>query len=210
MTAGEILDSQSLSNDKKAVVLVLTNLRTIGKRMLETEESIPIRTLKRILRLFHKASTSPSPVTRQVLNVPTELLQLVEHKVEQQQTHNDSDSLSSDSRQKVLELIGFLSEEAMPFDILQTFVLMTKSFNPEQETFSFLHGILVRGVLLSLNTELSGTLLRLKRARMEQTKKQTNCSETEIVSSDVDLHNDGYPTESIWKQMSNGMVEVDK
>jgi hypothetical protein len=196
--AGEIVDDPSLSNDKDAVGLVLESLREIGACALDTEgkdqQTQSARFLKRMIRLYRKTSTKKSLATGQMTNVPAELLLLLEHK----RKHSRADSNPND-------LIEFLADEASPSDILQTLSTWTASSDTTMEAIPVLHTILRRGAHASISSELSGSLLSLKRARLRIREEST----IELgLSEDPDV--DEVPEQSIWKKMSKGVVVVAK
>jgi hypothetical protein len=139
-------------------------------------------------------------------DVADELLLLLEHK----KKHSPFNSNPND-------LIEFLADEGNPSDILKTLSIWTS--RPDTKTSSIwtsppdtsmevipvLHTLLYRGAHASMSSELSGSLLTLKRARLRIREEKT----IELHSSkDPDV--DKVPDQSIWKKMSNGMVVVAK
>jgi hypothetical protein len=125
-----------------------------------------------------------------MINVADELLQLLEHKRKRLFRSNPND------------LIEFLADEANPSDILKTLSIWTSLPDTTMEAIPVLHTLLVRGAHASMSSELSGSLLSLKRARLRVREENT----MELRSSkDPEVEN-----QSIWKKMSNGMVVVAK
>jgi hypothetical protein len=193
--AAEILDDPVLCKDESALSLVLLYSRDIGLKAVDGEtpfeRGFARRTLKRILRLFRKATTGSSTEARQSLNVPLELLKLLDHKASQ--------SNSNAGFAEVKRLIEFLADEAMPNHILEALVLWSKLTVTDIDIFPILQTILRRAAHAAMNSELSGSLLRLRRARLF-----LNDSKTTTETDDDDA------SESIWKRMSNGMLTVAK
>jgi hypothetical protein len=141
-------------------------------------------------------------------DVADELLQLLQHK----KKHSPFNSNPND-------LIEFLADEANPSDILKTLSIWTSRPDTKTKTSSIwtpppdttmeaipvLHTLLCRGAHASMSSELSGSLLTLKRARLRIREEKT----IELRSSkDSDV--DKVPDQSIWKKMSSGMVVVAK
>ena len=196
-SAGEIVDDASLSNDTDAVDLVLKSLREIGANALDADnkdqQKQSARILKRIIRLYHKTSTKNTVAAGQMIDVADELLQLLEHKRKRLYRSNPND------------LIEFLADEANPSDILKTLSIWTSLPDTTIAAIPVLHTLLGRGAHASMSSELSGSLLSLKRARLRLREEST----LELRSS-KDLDVDKVPNQSIWKKMSNGMVVVAK
>jgi hypothetical protein len=197
-SAGETIDDPLLSNDTDAVDLVLKSLREIGASALNADrkdqQQQTARTLRRIIRLYHKTSTKKNVAVGQMTDIADELLQLLEHKKK-----------NSPFRSNPNDLITFLADEANPSDILKTLSIWTSPPDTTMEAIPVLHTLLCRGAHASMSSELSGSLLTLKRARLRIREEKM----IELRSSkDSDV--DNVPGQSIWKKMSNGMVVVAK
>jgi hypothetical protein len=102
------------------------------------------------------------------------------------------------------DLIEFLADEANQ-DILKTLSIWTSLPDTSMEAIPVLHTLLGRGAHASMSSELSGSLLSLKRARLRLREENTM-----QIRSNKDLDVDKVPDQSIWKKMSNGMVVVAK
>jgi hypothetical protein len=148
------------------------------------------RTLQRILRLYSKSSF------RQFVDVPAELVSLIEHRAGERTS-------SITSEPKALDLIQFLAEEAIPGDILKALVLCDSSPCFQPELLPVLHKVLARGA--STGSELSASLLRIKRARLRLGQLSTLDSD----SRPSDEY-DPVSKRSIWKSMATGMVAMEK
>jgi hypothetical protein len=127
-------------------------------------------------------------------DVADELLQLLEYKRKHSRAHFNPN-----------DLIAFLADEANPNDILKTLSIWTSLPDTTMEAIPVLHTLLCRGAHASISTELSGSLLSLRRARLWIREEST----IELRAS-KDLDVDNVPDQSIWKKMSNGMVVVAK
>jgi hypothetical protein len=196
---GEILDDRTLSNSEDILNLLFTYLRTIGLNALDMDATgrhlVSARILKRILRLFRKAATTASLVARRMANVPEELLNLLEYS----ESHAKGTSISK-------ELVEFLADEAAPGDILNTLSNWAVLSDAKLDVVPILHTILRRGAHASMSSELSGSLLSLKRARLRLSEHDSDETTDAIFSTDDNEAKD----ESIWKKMSSGMVAVAK
>jgi len=200
ISAGEIIDSPSLSKDDTVVGLVLGFMREIGAKALDTEgqgrKKQAARILKRIIRLHHKASMKESLSANRLCNISDELLHLLEHR------KNHIGGMSSPKK-----LIDFFADEADPSDVLQTLSTWTTSSETTMDTIPVLHKILSRGAHASMSSELSGSLLSLKRARLRMNEDTDSGDATE---SSEHTGAAGTSEPSTWKKMASGMVVVAK
>jgi hypothetical protein len=196
-SAGEVVDDTVLSNDTDSIDLVLKSLREIGASALDADnkdqQKQSVRTLKRIIRLYHKTSMKKTVAAGQMIDVAGELLQLLEHKRKRLFRSDPND------------LIEFLADEANPNDILKTLSIWTTLPDTTMEAVPVLHTLLGRGAHASMSSELSGSLLSLKRARLRLREENTM-----DLRSSKDLDVDKVPNQSIWKKMSKGMVVMEK
>ena len=145
------------------------------------------KTFKRVLRLFEK------PAFRRVVDVPRELFNFLKHRAGKSEVDC--------SVSHVLELVGFVAEEAIPSDVLKcmTMIDAPPSFHPE--LFPVLHTLLRRGA--SVGNELSASLLRIKQSRLRiEGRLESQVDET---GSGVDV-----VSQKIWKKMASGMIAIEK
>jgi len=192
VAATEILDDPGLAKDETALSLMLSYVREIGLKAIDAEEKdrhSSTRILKRIIRVLQKAAVTPSDAARRSVNVPLELHDWVKHRADKDPANPQSE----------IELIGFIAQEALPADALKTMALCTESVSMDRDAFPLLQTLLRRA---SMSSELSGSLLRLRRARL-RLNADTQVEQTE----DVDTRVSG---QSLWKSMSNGMLTVAK
>lgn len=190
-TAGEIIDDSKLSKQDSSLELVLKQIRLVGLYSLDAaddeSQQVAARTLKRILRLYEKSAF------RRVVDVPGELLKFLEHRAGKR--------LVDITEPNVLELIQFFAEEAIPEDVLRAMSMDKPPANFQPEIFPVLHTLLSRGA--SSGSELSASLLRIRRSRQRLGGRLS-------VPSVDDSPDDDSTSQSIWKNMSTGMVAIGK
>lgn len=188
------------------VILLLKYLReiasdAINQRDLERQNAM-FRSLKRVIRLFSQMASLSRGDGAQSVSVPDELLALIEYK----------DTCSGGSRNRinreVLDLIYFLGKEAAPNDFLKAFSTWTAKHDALADTVHVLQSVLMRGSRLALNTELSGSLLRLRRARQRMNMSHMEGGLIEAVTKSG--NNVTGAGQTIWSLMSNGLVVIDK
>lgn len=199
LVANEVANNTALARKEDVLGVVLNFLREIAQSALDkTDAHIRFRTLKRTLRLFHQLSQSSDA---QVFSFAEELNTLWKRKEEQCSAGNKQSA-------EVLELIHFMAREAPPSDFLEAFYTWTATHEWHQDTVAVLQSVLKRGTRVALNTELSGSLLRLRRARQRiksgpqgggRSFWQTTYHSEKMLSE---------PT--VWSLVSQGLVAIDK
>lgn len=169
------------------VDLMMTSLRLVAKSDLDSYENgqNSLHHIRRIIHIFSK------PSFRKLVNVPKEILLLIRYKAGSA-THG----LMFDP--KSLEFIQFLTEEVIPDDLLQALIIAETSPICRPELLPILCRVLARGMLLG--SELSASLLRIKRAR--QRLEQTNDSPI--------INNELLPTRGIWARVADGTLAIEK
>ena len=176
--------------------LVQKQVRLVGLYSLDAEDDeskqVASKTLKRILRLYEKTAF------RRVVDVPGELLRFLEHRA-------DKPSQSMDIREsKVLELVQFFAEEAIPVDVLKTLSMIESLAGFQPDIFPSLHTLLARGA--SSGNELSASLLRIKQSR----RRLHGDGLSSAPPGDEDAGSDTHAEQSIWKSMAAGLVAMEK
>ena len=156
-----------------------------------------LSTLKRVIRLFHHLSVACPTSDKHPISVPVELHALLEYK------ESCSGVAGKGLSREVLDLIHFLAKEALPSDFLRAFSMWTAAHNELSDTVHVLQSVLKRGARRALNTELAGSLLRLRRAR-----KRMNSSYIKPETDDEDGRT--MQEQTIWSLMSKGLVAIDK
>jgi hypothetical protein len=201
-SAGEILENAKLLSDANALSQILRRIRYIGGEALSTtsnpaKETMGFQILRRVLKLFERMSTSESLICRNTIVVSDEFCTLFnEWKIRSGATGDDS---------KMYLMIDFVINEcSAPEEVLRAIMVWASTNYTSEALVPRLRSLLRRGVhYAAINGELSGTLLRLKRAR-------TTFSEL-IVSSSSDEN--GTHTKSsygIWERMATGDLAMDK
>lgn len=197
--AGEVLDNTKLLSNNDALSRVLTCLRKIGVESLATitnpaTEAMGFRVLRRVLKLFERMATSDSMTCRKSIVASDELYTIF------QDWKIQSGSGGDDSKMYII--IDFVVDESSaPGDVLQALMNWSSSNETGESLFPRLRSLLRRGVhYAALTGELSGTLLRLKRARN---------TFTELVLSPDDRTN-AKSSSGIWDRMATGDLAMDK
>ena len=213
-SATELLEDPAALNKSNVIVSVVSHLRQIGCAALDMaakdEQFGDMGILKRIIRLYNKASTSSStPLAAQnVIDVPHELLQLLEHP---HQAANDGSS-NVEAPINKMSLIRFLSQQAVPTDLLEALSRwFAQNLDSHLDLYPILQTILHRGLQGSPDNELSGSLLRLRQARARLRKLQPSSVDSQIIASmkaeNVCLSD---CRRDLWKNMSKGKLTIAK
>jgi hypothetical protein len=215
-SATELLEDPATLNKSNVIVSVVSHLRQIGCTALDVaakdEQSGDLSILKRIIRLYNKASTSNSTplAARKVIDVPHELLQLLEHV---HQAANAGSSINVEAPIDKMKLIRFLSHQAIPKDLLEA---LSRWFaqNPDSHSdlYAVLPTILHRGLRASPDDELSGSLLRLRQARARLQKAQPSSVDVSrsIVSMKGESESLNECRRDLWRNMSRGTLTIAK
>ena len=195
VVAGEIVESPSLSSDGSVLSLLLRFLREITQSALDTGDQEMLRTLKRFVRLLHEMSVVARSIKENGLNVADELRLLLEYK-----------ERKCKSKREILDLVHFLANEANPTDLLEALSEWTGFHELQFDTLTVLQGVLECGTRCALNSELSGSLLRLRKARrLMENHRPIGAQPAEMRDSMVLTEE---PT--IWSLMAQGLVAIDK
>ena len=146
--------------------MLLQNLRIISRDALDKQspdwEGETSSTLKRVVRLLHRLSAASMSAGERLVSVPHELHSLLAYR-------ESLDTTKGRSR-GVIDLVHLLAREALPNDFLRAFSMWTASHDELSDTVHVLQAVLGRGVQRAIQTELSGSLLRLRRARQNRNK----------------------------------------
>jgi hypothetical protein len=189
-TVAEILDDPAIAERKSTTDLVVNKLRLVATSSLDVNDEKnwgPVKLLRRIIRLYSKASF------RKFVDVPTEMLLLVQHKA-------GNSTATMTCNPFLLEFIQFLTEEAIPGDILKALLLLNECPIHQPELLPMLRKVLKRGA--ELGSEVSSSLLRIRQAR----KRLDHSDHTTSLVTDVIL----APGRSIWTCMATGTLLIDK
>lgn len=192
-TASEILDHPVLSSDLHALSIVLESVRKIAELSLKIRDSAAARSMRRVLKLFHKASNSEFAVVREEFDVPEELSHFI-----QRRSASTEDKLDPEQ----LELVDFFAKEAAPHDLLRALTKLKEVSGYQTEILPALQTLLQRAANESVSSEMSIALMKVKHARMD-------------IEQNIDSHpmfEDAaqVPSQSLWQNMSHGMIAVAK
>ncbi len=168
---------------------MMSSLRLVAKSAIDSDDinhnSIHTHHLRRIIYIFSK------PSFRKLVNVPKEILHLIRHKA-----GSSTNGLIFDL--KSFAFIQFITEEVIPDDLLQAFIMSETSPTYRPELLPILHRLLERGTLLG--NELSASLHRIKRARQR--------FEQSMDSPINDI--EAIPMRGIWARMAEGTLTIEK
>jgi hypothetical protein len=196
ISAKEIADNGALVQKGSVLSLVLDFLREIAQKALEvSDENDMYQTLKRTFRLFHQLSQTD----KQTFTLAQELSNLWAHK--EGKGHN-----GNNPNLEVLKLIHFMAQESPPSDFLEAFHKWTTNHDWPEDTVAILQRVLKRGTKVALSAELSGSLLRLRRARqrMKLGAEGVFSNRSNFPSENLD------PEPTVWGMMSKGLIAIDK
>jgi hypothetical protein len=185
----EILEDPNISNQSSTADLVVQQMQLLAIMSLNESQRGFVQMLRRIVRLYSKASF------RKFVNVPSELLLMLRY-------HGRNSTTTLTSNPSVVELIQFLTEEAISGDVLQAMFISMKDAGPafEPEMVAIIQKLLVRGAVLG--HELSSSLHRIRQAkkRLEE-ELEVNAASTGLVNA---------PVLGIWTRMASGTLPMDK
>jgi len=195
LLASEILQSRKFSAKEVSLNRVVVCLREIGFESLNSaldkdQEQEGFKKLKRVVGLFNQI---PADGTISVSDELYALLQ--EWKVKSKSTGTDP---------QMFKLIDFLVEESNPAHVLQMLEGWSKHHAFGNKLSSPLQMLLRKGVDVSLQKELSGSLLRMKHAR------KTYTDDNAALMQELLQQQEEQPTEDIWRNMSMGKLSIDK
>ena len=168
----------------------------VAEQSLKPKQSIRTRSMKRILKLFRKASQSPSAVARETFDVPLELLSFVRLNLPKQ-THMEG------FLPEQLDLIRFLADCAESNDLLQALARMRELSGYHPSVLPIVRTLLRRAAHESVSSELSVALMKVKHARMdmeEHIEGNRSLDESPAVA----------PSTMIWEKMAHGMITITK
>lgn len=186
LAVSEILENPSLSSLHSTVDLMVASLRIIAKFSLDANDNkSSMKYMRRVIHIFSKSSF------RKLVNVPLEILFFIRHTA-----GTATSSLAFDS--KTLEFIQFLTEEVIPDDLLQALIIAETSPTLRPELLPILHRVLARGT--SMGSELSASLLRIKRARQKLAR----------VIDGPKVDSETVTACGVWAGMAEGTVTIEK
>lgn len=201
MSAAEILDSNTNLNSEKSLRVMISYVTNIGRQSVDgflEDKERGTRVLKRVLRLYNRLSTLGTDAAKSAVNIPIELITLLEH----------AESVPNPSMDGVIELASFLAEEARPDDILEALVRWCAPDNINSRLYPVYQIILKGGARDDSLIELSISLYRVIQAhsRFEESVGMLRPPD----SRELRKENVNISDESLWTQLSHGALYLDK
>ena len=192
----ELLDDPVYTRDKAVLSDVLDNLRKIAKDALSLESSLehninaPI--MRKVFRLFQKMASNKSAVCRESIAVSTELYSLL------QLCRNNG--LEPSKRE--ISFVNLLAHDGSPVYALQALALWAANYPSATYLIPSLHILLQRGAHRGVTHELSGSLLRVRYARLLSQGERSNLGTQSIESRTAET--------GVWGRMFDGSVAIEK
>jgi hypothetical protein len=190
------LDDPVYTRDRAVLSDVLGNLQKIAKDALSLENSlehdINASILRKVFHLFQKMATNKSAVCRELIAVPTELYSLLQH----------CRNKGSEPSERELSFVNLLAHDGSPIYALQVLALWAANYPSASYLIPSLHILLQRGAHRGVTHELSGSLLRVRYAR--------------LLSQGIRSNSGGQSYESrrdergVWRRMFDGSVAIEK
>ena len=198
--AAEILDTNTNLNSEKALRVLVAYITNIGRRGVDgflEDKDRGTRVMKRVLRLYNRVSALGTKAAKSVVNVPLELLTLLEH----------AETAPVNSQDGVIELIAFFSEEARPEDVLEALVGWHASTQCDDRLYPIYQTILKRAAQSNMWKEMSGSLHRVIQAhsRFEESVGLLRPADQNL----TDGHT-AQPSKGLWEQLSHGALLLEK
>lgn len=175
---------------------VLGSLQKIAKDALSLESSLehdinaPI--MRKVFRLFQKMATNKSAVCRESILVSTELYSLL------QRCRNNG----LEPSERELSFVNLLAHDGSPVYALQALALWAANYPLASYLIPSLHILLQRGAHRGVTHELSGSLLRVRYARLLSQGERSNRG-----SQSYEFHT---AETGIWRQMFDGSLAIKK
>lgn len=187
----ELLDGSAYTHNEIIVSDVLESLRKIAQdALLKDDIDAPI--LRKIFHLFQKMATNESAMCRGSIVVSSELYVLLQ--ICQINGLRPSE--------KEFAFVSLLAHACDPAYALETLARWAPNYPSAYHLNSALHVLLQRGAQRGVSNELSGSLLRIRYARLlSQTKVHGG-----VVSSTTQKNGDI----NVWRRMFDGSVGIEK
>jgi hypothetical protein len=196
--AAEILDTKTNLNSEKSLRVLVEHVTNIGRRSVESfveDKSKGTRVLKRVLRLYNRIATLPTEAAKAVVDIPLELISLLEHA-----------GPGTKSNDKTIDLIAFYADEARPKDVIESLVRWCSPVESDSRLFNLFQTVLRKGAQNNAGGEMSASLYRViyAHARLQESIeiwKPSNPSEAIAEERE---------TGGLWSRISHGMLELEK
>jgi len=207
-SVSEIIEDRKLcsrAKDVKQVRLRLREIATLGLQSawISRSDRNGFHLLKRAVRGFHDMSRSGFLTCRESIDVPEELLSLLEA---WEKLASSSDGVATED---LVIMVDFLINEAAPSDVLSALALWTSTKRLGDAVYSQLERLLCRGAQRALRSEISSSLLQLKHIRKSYRTENAPLASGRGTPNKLNEASSGGRV-SIWQQMSVGALTIDK
>jgi hypothetical protein len=201
-TAAEILDTNTNLDSPESLQTLVGYVTDIGRKSVDSfleDRGNGSRILKRILRLYNRLAPLKTNAAKSVIKIPFELIALLEHAEKSPMT----------SKEGIMELIGFFAMEAQSKTVLEAMVRWCRPDDTDSLLYPIYQTLLIEGARKSAPTEISGALYRVVQAhsKFEATVQKNRDVDDKMLMEDS-LYVD--PESSLWTQLSQGKLHVDK
>lgn len=185
--------------------MLISYVTSIGRRSVDgflEDKDDGTRGLKRVLRLYCRISTLGTDAAKSVVDIPLELITLLEH----------TEVSPSSSRDGGIDLIQFFANEARPEDVMEALIRWCTPSNINDDLYPVFQTILKQGARNSLSNETSGSLHRvlLAHSRFEETVVSLRANGTTILEVESAKESAKESAGSLWIQLSHGTLALDK
>lgn len=187
---------------------MLLGLREIAKEGLQSawtskNDGNGFHLVKRVLRAFHEMSTSKYLTCSEAIQVPRELLSLLDA---WEKLASPTDNAATTD---FTTMVDFMINESAPSDVLRALALWSSTKKLGTSLYPRLESVLRRGAQRALKSEISSSLLQLKHIRSSYREENAPLATGIGVAQrgGGGLH---AGEAGIWKQMSLGGLVIDK
>lgn len=185
------------------VLLALRDVAAFGLDIAwkSKDDSASFHMLKRVLRAYHQMSTSSFSNSRKSIDVPQELLSLLNKWAMKSPISNKA------TPDVPFLMLDFMTKESAPSDVLSALSSWPSTKNLGKGLYVRLEALLSSGAQIALKNETSASLLRLKHIR--STYREENAAlgsgKNRAQATPVDTREG-----SIWLRLSSGRLVIDK
>lgn len=189
-----MLDSPVYCSDRTVLSATLDVLRKLAKEALAIEDSsgtdMDELLLRKTFGLFEKMAASKSTACRESIDVGSELHSLL------QCCQNDEPGPT----EAELSFVNLLAHHGAPVHALQTLALWAPDYSSASHMIPLLHILLQRGTHHGITREISGTLLRVRQARVLSQGRPEDAVELST----------GTAGTNVWRRLFDGEVAITK
>mmetsp|Transcript_4757 Transcript_4757/g.9803 ORF Transcript_4757/g.9803 Transcript_4757/m.9803 type:complete len:896 (-) Transcript_4757:78-2765(-) len=202
--ANEILSDSNIRTDKQSMLTVVRHLRTIADVAIRGNNGVlNTALLSQVIAFFNVIS--PCMIEQSFeFTTATELTTLLNQCVASELDHDDANATDN-----VGSCILTISEDAPPAEYLRVLASWEHTSIESPAIMSAIHTCMIRGARKGVNQELSGSLLRIQRAREEGRRPHIADGVMEWENNgtqEEDTEEEGY----LWANILNGTVLISK